>query len=285
MPSPGSRAATPIRGITSSAPWRSPPPDCWNRRGPPSTGAGAPSAPMAPGPSNFGRGSSKTPTATATSVPTSAPACGTTYWSPATRSFAAEMWPVVHKAIDFVIDMQVGYGEIGWARSEAGVLPEALLTGCSSIFHSIRCALALAAVVGDPQPEWELALGPPGARHLRASRGVHRKGPLLDGLVLPHPRQRLAWSRGGRAHQAALGRLRGRRSGHSLCRRSSVGDRRRNVRAGDGSRRHRAALSCPSSVRRDAASPRRRRIILDGAGFRGREAVARRADQPGRARR
>ncbi|OBF61744.1 prenyltransferase [Mycobacterium sp. 852002-51971_SCH5477799-a] len=75
------------------------------------------------------------------------------------ESFGAEMWPVVRKAIDFVIDMQVGYGEIGWARSEAGLLPEALLTGCSSIFHSIRCALALAALVGDPQPEWELALG------------------------------------------------------------------------------------------------------------------------------
>lgn len=75
------------------------------------------------------------------------------------ETFAAEMWPVVRKAIDFVIDMQLGYGEIGWARSEAGVLPEALLTGCSSIFHSIRCALALAALVDDPQPEWELALG------------------------------------------------------------------------------------------------------------------------------
>lgn len=75
------------------------------------------------------------------------------------ETFASEMWPVVHKAIDFVIDMQLGYGEIGWARSEAGVLPEALLTGCSSIFHSIRCALALAALVDDPQPEWELALG------------------------------------------------------------------------------------------------------------------------------
>lgn len=74
-------------------------------------------------------------------------------------SFAAEMWPVVRKAIDFVIDMQVGYGEIAWARSEAGLLPEALLTGCSSVFHSIRCALALAGLVDDPQPEWELALG------------------------------------------------------------------------------------------------------------------------------
>ena len=58
------------------------------------------------------------------------------------KSFAARMWPVVHKAVDFVIDLQFGYGEIAWARSEAGPLPEALLTGCASVYHSIRCALA-----------------------------------------------------------------------------------------------------------------------------------------------
>jgi hypothetical protein len=74
-------------------------------------------------------------------------------------SFAAAMWPMVHKAIDFVLDLQVGYGEICWARGEAGPVPEALLTGCASVFHSIRCALALAAFVGESQPEWELALG------------------------------------------------------------------------------------------------------------------------------
>jgi hypothetical protein len=75
------------------------------------------------------------------------------------ESFAALMWPVVHKAIDFVIDLQVGYGEICWARSETGPVQEALLTGCASVYHSIRCALALASFVDDPQPEWELALG------------------------------------------------------------------------------------------------------------------------------
>jgi hypothetical protein len=75
------------------------------------------------------------------------------------NSFAATMWPVVQKAIDFVIDLQLDSGEICWARSEVGALPEALLTGCASIFHSIRCALALAALIGEPQPEWELALG------------------------------------------------------------------------------------------------------------------------------
>ncbi|MEE6138136.1 prenyltransferase [Mycobacterium sp. 050128] len=74
-------------------------------------------------------------------------------------SFAASMWPVVHKAIDFVIDLQVGYGEICWARGETGPVREALLTGCASVYHSIRCALALAALVDDPQPEWELAVG------------------------------------------------------------------------------------------------------------------------------
>jgi len=74
-------------------------------------------------------------------------------------AFAARMWPTVRGAIDFVIDLQGGVGEIYWARSEAGPVPEALLTGCASVFHSIRCALALATLVGDPQPEWELALG------------------------------------------------------------------------------------------------------------------------------
>ncbi|GBG39103.1 prenyltransferase [Mycobacterium montefiorense] len=75
------------------------------------------------------------------------------------ESFAASMWPTVHKAIDFVIDLQIGYGEICWARSGSGPVREALLTGCASVYHSIRCALALAALLDDPQPEWELALG------------------------------------------------------------------------------------------------------------------------------
>jgi hypothetical protein len=75
------------------------------------------------------------------------------------ESFVATMWPVVQKAIDFVVDLQIGYGEICWARSAAGPVREALITGCASVYHSIRCALALADLVEEPQPEWELALG------------------------------------------------------------------------------------------------------------------------------
>ena len=75
------------------------------------------------------------------------------------RGFAEAMWPVVSRAIDFVLTLQLDGGEIAWARSESEILPEALLTGCASIYHSIRCALALANYMGESQPEWEVAVG------------------------------------------------------------------------------------------------------------------------------
>ncbi|MDA3662571.1 prenyltransferase [Mycobacterium xenopi] len=75
------------------------------------------------------------------------------------RGFAAAMWPTVRAAFDFVLELQLAGGEICWARGESGPVPEALLTGCASVFHSIRCALALANHLDQPQPEWEVALG------------------------------------------------------------------------------------------------------------------------------
>jgi MMP endo-(1,4)-3-O-methyl-alpha-D-mannosidase len=73
--------------------------------------------------------------------------------------FAEDMWPVVSKAVDFVLDLQRPSGEIAWARSDSGPEPDALLTGCASIYHSLRCALALADYFDDPQPEWEVGVG------------------------------------------------------------------------------------------------------------------------------
>jgi hypothetical protein len=75
------------------------------------------------------------------------------------RAFAETMWPVVTGAVDFVLGLQRPNGEIAWASSQYGALPEALLTGCASIHHSLRCALALADLLDDPQPEWEVAVG------------------------------------------------------------------------------------------------------------------------------
>ncbi|GIU84823.1 MAG: prenyltransferase [Acidimicrobiales bacterium] len=74
------------------------------------------------------------------------------------RGFLETMWPVVRKAIDFVLDLQTPRGEIIWARHADGTpWSFALLTGCSSIFHSLRCAIATAEEVGDERPDWELS--------------------------------------------------------------------------------------------------------------------------------
>lgn len=74
--------------------------------------------------------------------------------------FAARMWPMVRAAVDFVLTAQRERGEIDWAVNLRGDLAgEALLSGCSSIHHAVRCALALADHVGSPQPDWEIALG------------------------------------------------------------------------------------------------------------------------------
>ncbi|MGV9799993.1 prenyltransferase [Mycobacterium sp. NPDC003449] len=75
------------------------------------------------------------------------------------RGFAETMWPVVTAAIEFVLGLQASSGEIYWARSLSGPVEEALLTGCASVYHSIRCGLALADYLDDPQPEWEVAVG------------------------------------------------------------------------------------------------------------------------------
>lgn len=75
------------------------------------------------------------------------------------RGFAESMWPVVAKAVEFVLGLQQPNGEIAWARSASGPEPDSLLTGCASIYHSLRCALALADYFDDPQPEWEVAVG------------------------------------------------------------------------------------------------------------------------------
>ncbi|OBJ69946.1 prenyltransferase [Mycobacterium sp. 1274756.6] len=75
------------------------------------------------------------------------------------RGFARTMWPVVAAAIGFVLGLQRAGGEIAWARTRTGPVDEALLTGCASIYHALRCALALADYLDRPQPEWELAVG------------------------------------------------------------------------------------------------------------------------------
>jgi hypothetical protein len=73
--------------------------------------------------------------------------------------FAARMWPVVERAVDFVLDLQTPRGEIIWARHADGTpWSFALLTGSSSTCLSIRCAIALAERLGHERPDWELSV-------------------------------------------------------------------------------------------------------------------------------
>lgn len=74
------------------------------------------------------------------------------------RGFVDTMWPAVERAIDWVLDLQTPRGEILWARHADGTpWSFALLTGSSSICHSLRCAIALAELLGHERPDWELS--------------------------------------------------------------------------------------------------------------------------------
>jgi len=73
--------------------------------------------------------------------------------------FVDAMWPVVERAVEFVLDLQTARGEILWARHADGTpWSFALLTGSSSICHSLRCAIALADHLGHERPRWDRAV-------------------------------------------------------------------------------------------------------------------------------
>ncbi|QKX18642.1 prenyltransferase [Microbulbifer sp. YPW1] len=74
------------------------------------------------------------------------------------RDFLLRFWPMVKKAIDFVLTLQSEHGEIQWAvNSQGEPLQDALITGCSSIYKSLECAINIAVVLAFPQPDWRRA--------------------------------------------------------------------------------------------------------------------------------
>ncbi|GAB2826926.1 prenyltransferase [Streptomyces daliensis] len=82
------------------------------------------------------------------------------YLSTGDDAFLERMWPVTVAAMEFVLRLQQPGGQIGWKREADGTpVTDALLTGSSSVYQSLRCALALAEHREEPQPDWELAVG------------------------------------------------------------------------------------------------------------------------------
>lgn len=71
------------------------------------------------------------------------------------RGFIAEMWPSIVRGINFALGLQAPDGEIYWARDARGQVDKmALLTGSSSVFMSLKCALVMGRLLGKKVGHW-----------------------------------------------------------------------------------------------------------------------------------
>jgi hypothetical protein len=106
------------------------------------------------------------------------------------RSFVEQHWDSVRRGLDWVTSLQVPFGGIQWTPVD----DLCLLAGGSSIFQSLRAGLALADLMGEAQPEWELAAGRLGHavrnhRDLFADKSTFSMDwyyPVLGGAVRGH---------------------------------------------------------------------------------------------------
>lgn len=74
-------------------------------------------------------------------------------------AFLSRFWPAMEAGIDYALGLQAQTGEISWAKNAEGVIDRmALLTGSSSVYMSLKCALAVAAQLGKRRSDWETAL-------------------------------------------------------------------------------------------------------------------------------
>src|SRR5579863_910616 len=80
------------------------------------------------------------------------------YLATGDEGHALVMWPTVRRAVEWALRLRTPRGEIAWERDASGAAGTyALLSGCSSIHQSLRCAVTLGKLADDPQPDWELA--------------------------------------------------------------------------------------------------------------------------------
>jgi len=96
-------------------------------------------------------------------------------------AFLAEMWPVLERALAFVLALQEENGAIFWATNGAGIPWQApLLTGNSSVYGSLRCAERIAGLLGRPRPEWTIA-------RKRLGSALRSEHPVYFTTDLPKP--------------------------------------------------------------------------------------------------
>lgn len=119
------------------------------------------------------------------------------------KAFLRSIWACLDRAMGFVLGLQANSGEIYWAISPEGKTdPMALLTGSSSVFMSLKCAGAIARILGKDRPAWTEArhrlgaaiAGHPHLFNMTKSRySMDWFYPVLCGAVTgPAARQRVA---------------------------------------------------------------------------------------------
>ena len=198
-------------------------------------------------------------------APTSPPACGTTGCSPTTgaSSRPCGRWSSRPSTSCSTCRRPA-------ARSSGPATPTArrgrfaLLTGSSSICHSLRCAIAIAQDLGHERPDWEISA----ARLARVIRDDARRlrpqAPLGHGLVLPRARRRGARRDGPRAPRRAPRHLLIEGRGVRCVSRPPVDHRGRDLRVrARPPRRRRPTDRAESCSRGPSSSAHRRRPLLD----------------------
>ena len=74
------------------------------------------------------------------------------------RQMLVRYWPMVDRALDFVVAQQLPGGGIAWCVDADGrPAQEALRAGSSSVYFSLGCGLAAAGALGLSRPGWQQA--------------------------------------------------------------------------------------------------------------------------------
>ncbi|WP_138758205.1 prenyltransferase [Modestobacter altitudinis] len=106
------------------------------------------------------------------------------------------LWSTVRRALDLVTAMQLPSGAVSWALRPDGTPDDtALLTGNASLYQALRAGIALAGLVGEEQPDWDLAAADlgralverPGAFADRSRYSMDWYYPVLAGAVCGAP--------------------------------------------------------------------------------------------------
>jgi hypothetical protein len=64
------------------------------------------------------------------------------------KSLLKEMFSTLDSAMKFVISLQTSFGDINWAKEKNEILDDSLITGCSSIYKSLDCAISIYKILG-----------------------------------------------------------------------------------------------------------------------------------------